>query len=239
MSTNQELIVEGDLLPDVIDNNPPAPLTLFGTSDPKLAAARMQEVADVLLDVVRSQKLVLRIQGRDYLTVEGWTTLGGLLGVVPIVEWTRPLEDGSGWEARVEARTVDGRLVGAGESMCSRSESTWSRRDEFALRSMAQTRAIGRALQGPLRHVVKMAGYEPAGAEEIPAVEPEVLARRPTREQLDEIAALLRSLEQIDPGVDWKARCREIIGVPREQMTPTVADHLIRQLQAQLAELVK
>jgi hypothetical protein len=63
-----------------------------------------------------------------------------MLGVVPVVEWTRPLEDGAGWEARVQAFTLDGRLVGADESMCSRSESHWRTRDEFALRSMAQTR---------------------------------------------------------------------------------------------------
>ena len=70
-------------------------------------------------------------------------------------------------------------------------------------------------------------------------LEDETAAPRATREQLGEIAALLRSLEQIDPGTDWKARCREIIGVPGEQMTSAAADNLIRQLQTQLAELVK
>jgi hypothetical protein len=104
---------------------------------------------------------------------------------------------------------------------------------------MAQTRAISRALRAPLGQIVTLAGYAPASAEEIPAAEPEAVALGPTREQLDQLAALLRSLQQIDPETDWKARCREIIVVPKEQMTPAVADNLIRQLQVHLAELVK
>jgi hypothetical protein len=56
--------------------------------------------------------------------------------------------------------------------MCTRTESTWRSRDEFALRSMARTRAIGRALRAPLSPIAKLAGYGPAGAEEMP-VEPE------------------------------------------------------------------
>src|SRR5262245_45799989 len=112
--------------------------TLFGTSDPTVALARMAKIASALVDVVRDRGLVVGINGRDHLTAEAWTTLGGMLGVVPVVAWTRRLEDGSGWEARVEARTLDGRIVGAAESMCTRAESTWSRRDEYALRSMAQ-----------------------------------------------------------------------------------------------------
>jgi hypothetical protein len=48
-----------------------------------------------------------------------------MLGVFPVCVWTRPLErDGQqfGWEARVEARTRSGELVGAAESQCTRDE---------------------------------------------------------------------------------------------------------------------
>jgi hypothetical protein len=48
-------------------------------------------------------------------------------------------------------------------------ERTWRDRDDYALRSMAQTRAIGRARRAPLGQVVRIAGYDPAGADEIPA----------------------------------------------------------------------
>ena len=229
-------MIEGEVLPDVYA---PAPLTLFGTNDPRAALEKMGELAALLVDVVRERKLSVRISGREHLRAEAWTTLGGMLGVFAIVTWTKPNETNDGYVARVEARTRDGDLVGAAEAECSRSESTWARRDAYALRAMAQTRAISRALRAPLGQVVVLAGYQPAGAEEIPVVEDETAAPRATREQLGEIAALLRSLEQIDPGTDWKARCREIIGVPGEQMTSAAADNLIRQLETQLAELVK
>jgi hypothetical protein len=76
-----------------------------------------------------------------------------MLGVFPVCVWTRPLErDGQqfGWEARVEARTRSGELVGAAESQCTRDENTWAKRDDYALRSMAQTRATSKALRQPL-----------------------------------------------------------------------------------------
>lgn len=147
------------------DGQPPA--TLFHTDDPVEVLARAGRVADALKSVIDRQGLVANIQGRDYVKVEGWSTLGSMLGVVPVVAWTRRTEDG--WEARVEAKTLDGRTVGAAEAMCSKAEKTWKSRDDYALRSMAQTRATSKALRGPLGFVVTLAGYEATPAEEMPA----------------------------------------------------------------------
>jgi hypothetical protein len=227
-----EVVVAGELIP----NDPPGPPTLFGTSDPQLALQRMADVATALVDVIRDRQLMVRINGREHLTAEAWQTLGGMLGIVPVVEWTRPLEDGSGWEARVQARTIDGRVVGAAESMCTRSEQTWQRRDEYQLRSMSQTRAISRALRAPLSQIVKMAGYDPTAAEEIPADEP----NPPTSpaapvgvkpEQRAEILRLVGRLTELHPDTDWWGRCREITGGPASVMTVTIADVLIKKLR--------
>ena len=79
---------------------------------------------------------------------------------------------GSGWEARAEARTTDGRVVGAAEAMCTRDERTWKNRDEFAIRSMAQTRAMSKALRGPLGFVITLAGRASTPAEEMPSEAP-------------------------------------------------------------------
>src|SRR4051812_26241131 len=140
---------------------------LFHTDDPVEVITRASRAAEALKGVITKQGLVSNIQGREHVRVEGWTTLGSMLGVVPVVTWTRPTTDG--WEARVEARTLDGRVVGAAEAMCSKSERTWKSRDEYALRSMAQTRATSKALRGPLGFVVTLAGYEATPAEEMPA----------------------------------------------------------------------
>lgn len=72
-----------------------------------------------------------------------------------------------GWEARVEARTIDGQVVGAAEMECRWSESSWETRDSYALRSMAQTRAASKALRMPLGFIVQLAGFDATPAEEM------------------------------------------------------------------------
>lgn len=143
----------------------PAPPTLFGTSDPKDVIAKASESAVALADVIRSQHLYKTIGGKNHVFVEAWTLLGSMLGVFPVVVWTKPLENG--WEARVEARTLAGDLVGAAEAQCGRDEPTWAKRADYALRSMAQTRATSRALRGPLGFIVVLAGYSATAAEEM------------------------------------------------------------------------
>lgn len=140
--------------------------TLFRTDDPEEVIRRATQAADALKKVIEQRGMVQNIKGREHVLVSGWQTLGSMLGVVPVVTWTRPLDNG--WEARVEARTLDGRTVGAAEAMCTRDETTWKKRDDFALRSMAQTRATSKALRGPLGFVVTLAGYSDTPAEEMP-----------------------------------------------------------------------
>jgi hypothetical protein len=168
---------------------------LFHTDDPVEVITRASRAAEALKGVIRQQGLVSNIQGREHVRVEGWTTLGSMLGVVPVVTWTRATADG--WEARVEARTLDGRVVGAAEAMCSKSERTWRSRDDYALRSMAQTRATSKALRGPLGFVVTLAGYEATPAEEMPAEGTEGPSGRvsstddPSPKQLDYLKSLI------------------------------------------------
>jgi len=144
-----------------------APLqNLFGTDVPSLFMERATGVATVLTDVLKKRQLVKRIGNREYVLLEGWTLLGSLLGVFAQVEWTRPIE--TGWEARAVVRTMSGAVVGSAEAMCSRNEKTWSTRDEYAIRSMSQTRALAKALRMPLGFIVELAGYAATPAEEMP-----------------------------------------------------------------------
>lgn len=151
----------------------PAPVTLFGTEDPLEFVQKVTRVADALKDVITKKQLYSTIQGRQFVGVEGWTTVGSMVGVFPVLRWTRQIEvDGkSGWEARVEAVTRSGDVVGAAESMCLKGESSnWNRQaNDNAVRSMAQTRATSKALRQPLDFLVKMAGYVATPAEEMDA----------------------------------------------------------------------
>ncbi len=169
---------------------------LFRTDDPAEVVVAASKVAGTLRDVLRRQRMVSTIGGREHVLVEGWTTLGSMLGVVPVVVWTRRLADPDGYEARVEARTLDGRVVGAAEAMCSRAERTWKARDDYALRSMAQTRATSKALRGPLGFVVSLAGFEATPGEEMPAdrVDRSPYTRPATGEQKNAMVGALERL---------------------------------------------
>jgi hypothetical protein len=137
MTTAEVLDADSSTELDVYE---PPPVPNLFSPDHELALKRMAELATSLADVIEAKKLYATISGHRHITAEGWTTLGGMLGVVPVVCWTRPNETADGYVARVEARTLDGRVVGAAESECSRAESTWRNRDPYAIRSMAQTR---------------------------------------------------------------------------------------------------
>uniref|UniRef100_A0A6M3LCQ9 Uncharacterized protein n=1 Tax=viral metagenome TaxID=1070528 RepID=A0A6M3LCQ9_9ZZZZ len=144
------------------------PVNLFGARTPAQVIDEAQLVAEPLARLIRDRQLASSISGKEYVRIEGWTLLGSMLGVFPIVQWTRPVE--GGWEARVEARSKDGNVVGAAEAECLRSEPNWQDRPDYAIRSMAQTRAASKALRLPLGFVMTLAGYEATPAEEMDGV---------------------------------------------------------------------
>jgi hypothetical protein len=236
-------ILEGEIVDDN-DNHPAVQQTsgLFLTSDPNVFLARASEAATALARVIRDRKLFTSIRGKDHVHVEGWTLLGSLLGVFPITEWTRPVDEG--WEARVAARTRSGELVGAAEAMCLRTEARWRNADAYAIRSMAATRATSKALRLPLGFVMELAGFDTTPAEEMPVDDAEAAQPRspipdeakPTKAQAARISELLARLAEQDPAVDWKARCRELVGVSGNKLTRGGAMTLIRELE-QLAEV--
>jgi hypothetical protein len=167
----------------------PQAVNLFNAPNPAMVLQRATEVAKALAGVILEQGLYNEIQGRRHVRVEGWTLCGSMLGVFPVCVWTRPIE--GGWEARVEAVTMNGQSVGAAESQCTRKEKTWANRDDYALRSMAQTRATSKALRLPLGFIIQLAGYNPTPAEEMPTGQ-EVLI---TYEQMHTIADLIEDVE--------------------------------------------
>ena len=150
---------------DLVPAAPQPPANLFHADTPGGVVERATETANALKDVIQQKKLFKRIGDKDHVLVEGWTLLGTMLGVFPVTVWSRQVE--GGWEARAEARTMNGAVVGAAEAQCTRSESKWKNRDEYAIRSMAQTRATSKALRQPLGFVMTLAGYDATPADEM------------------------------------------------------------------------
>ena len=211
---------------------------VFRTSDPALMVANAAQVSKELARIVEEKKLFTMIGGRKHIRVEGWTLLGAMLRAYPIIVWTRKTDDG--WEARVEVRTSDGTLVGAAESECLRSEKRWRDADDYAIRSMAQTRATSKALKTVLGFVFSMAGYETTPAEEMvdqprPST-PE--PGKPTEAQRKRMLELLEELRGYDPDSDWGAWCRGFADVESfDDVDTLTADLLISALEDKIVEV--
>lgn len=111
-----------------------------------------------------------RIEPKVAFTVKGkkkrWGKVDGRRQVVEEFDYAYEVE-GHSWEATVEARTLDGAVIGRADAMCSREEDKWKDDDDFALLSMAQTRASSKALASVLRFIVTLAGYSGTPAEEM------------------------------------------------------------------------
>jgi hypothetical protein len=188
-----------------------APVALAPLGDPEAEVEWASRCARALVRAIESnEKLVVDISGKRYVKVEGWQTLGAMTKVDHVeVVWCREYtppdgEKPTGWEARVEVRDRDGNVRGTGEAMCVRSETRWARADEFAIRSMAQTRAMGKAYRMALSYVVSLAGYEATPAEEMPQFPAEQskpkldLAFETAKEQLLELADKLEMREETE-----------------------------------------
>jgi hypothetical protein len=119
-------------------------------------------VRDVIA-IARDRGFVTRFNNRDFFGFPAWSLLAMTYGLVPFVEWTKPVD--GGWEARAIVRTRDGDVVGSAEAMCTRKEQPRRNADDHTLRAMAQTRAMRNALRSCLGAALVMAGFDFADPE--------------------------------------------------------------------------
>jgi hypothetical protein len=146
------------------------PLGSLSVSNPADIISTAVKTAKALADIVNKLNLyfTLERQGKitKYVYVDGWEVLGGMLGVGAHEESSTKLENG--YEAIVVLkRHSDGAVVGRGSAICTRDENKWRNRDEYAIKSMAITRATGKAYRLSFSWIMKLAGYEATPAEEM------------------------------------------------------------------------
>ncbi|WP_233454782.1 hypothetical protein [Hymenobacter negativus] len=135
--------------------------------------ARSDETLDLAKDLakfIKDNKLTTNVQGKEFVNVEGWQYAGSRLGIVPIVEHVINVSSPEEMKYQAKVTLFDlrhGATVGAGFAVCSNKESGKKFYQEFAIMSMAQTRAIGKAYRNCLAWIIRAAGYEPTPAEEM------------------------------------------------------------------------
>ena len=163
-------------LPDYAILNPEIPMSA------KVQVATT--VANTLAPIVRDQDLVVKGLNRsnkekEYVMVEGWEVLGTFLGIAPVTTTIAEIKNDNGRIVGYRARATlyqnpiveNDEIVGG--TMIARAEAQANKqgyqKDLFAIESMAQTRALGKAYRMGLGWIMKMAGFEGTFAEDMPS----------------------------------------------------------------------
>lgn len=145
---------------------------------------QMVSMSQVLKKHIIEQKLFTPIAGKNYVQVEGWQFAGGLMGIYPRIANVENLSSDKEikWRADVEVvRMKDDKVLSKGFAVCSNKEGKKKGFDEYAILSMAQTRAIGKAYRNLIGWVMKLAGYEATPTEEMAKMGEEI--KTPTTPQ--------------------------------------------------------
>ena len=122
-----------------------------------------------LKKLIVENRLYTDIRGKNYVNVEGWQIAGAFTGLYPVVESVENLSEGNFYKyrAKVSLRDKEGNKVGYGVAICTNKEPGKTGFDEYAVASMAQTRAVGKAFRLKIGWLLKVAGYETTPAEEM------------------------------------------------------------------------
>lgn len=123
-----------------------------------------------LKQIIVDNKLYTPVKGKNFVNVEGWQIAGAFVGITPIVTSVENLSEGDNYKYRAEVKLVQygsDTPIGYGVAICTNKEANKRNFDEYAVCSMAQTRAISKAYRLAIGYLMKLAGYEATPAEEM------------------------------------------------------------------------
>jgi hypothetical protein len=160
--------------------------------NPSELMRRATDVAGVCAEIVKNT--AIPIKGRKYVRVEGWEAIAAAHGYAAGARDVERTE--TGWRAIGELRRIsDGQLIAQSEGFVGEDEPMWTGDDkhparaEYAIRAMAQTRAISRVCRSAFAYVVVLIDKElsTTPAEEVPRDdEPPPRERTVTRKVKDD-----------------------------------------------------
>lgn len=139
---------------------------------------RASDVAGLCKEIVL--KTACSIQGKKYVKVEGWQSIATAHGCVAGCSLVERVQGGVRAVGELR-RMQDNSVIATAEGFVGEDEPTWfggvspqgktlPKRAEYAIRAMAQTRAISRVCRSAFAHVVVLmdAGLSTTPAEEVP-----------------------------------------------------------------------
>lgn len=126
-----------------------------------------------------------------------------------------------------------GREIGYGAAICTNAETKKAEFDEYAIASMSQTRAIGKAFRNLLGYVMNAAGYEATPAEEM-----EEETYHPKKETISN-KANTETLQEIFDLLDNKLLDEEMRNKIEESMTSFTQERAVRCIEFLKEEIKK
>lgn len=160
--------------------------------------SEIMNFATNLKELIVQNKLYTPINGKNYVNVEGWQIAGAFTGVFPLVEKVENLSSGTfyKYQAEVTLRDKHNNVVGSGMAICTNREKGKTKFDEYAVASMAQTRAVGKAFRMKIGWLLKIAGYETTPAEEMDTVQEATIVDTESKFTIRNISYAKSRLEQ-------------------------------------------
>lgn len=205
------------------------------------------DAAGLCGDIVK--KTASSIQGRRYVSVEGWQAIAIAHGCAAGARDVEKVDGGIRAIGEIR-RMSDGQIIAVAEGFVGEDEPTWyggpngrgrtlPKRPDYAIRAMAQTRAISRACRSAFAHVVVMidAGLSTTPAEEVPDggfvegqfQEGEVSPREPAK-QAPRKAANTEELPGM-PDAEW-AKLVQLVEATGSDTTAMCKHYGVASLQA-------
>ena len=207
------------------------------------------KVAKSLQRVIEEQKLAIEIPSKQgpqmYVTAEGWEVLGTMLGCTPYVEEVVEIPTNGPqfqYKATVSIRQGDN-ILSRASAMAERNN---IQKDRPSVYSMAQTRALGKSYRMALSWIIKMAGYEPTPAEEMPYTQQKKPTVRDLKERKQQQREQQRIQEDESEPVEaeiveprHKPRLNNDLQTPDPEPLRTIVNKIIRILRNEGREPIR
>jgi hypothetical protein len=177
--------------------------------DPEADVERAKIAAKALMKVIDITKPLI-MNGKRYLYFEHWQTVAKFFNSTVGIDRTEQTE--KGYIAKAVVYNKEGVIIGGAEASCMQDELNWKTKPDFQLRSMAQTRAMAKALRSIYGFVAVLAGVEATPAEEINGKEMEKPKTYDSKKPTEKQKAYIKQL------------CRQK-GITQTQVKELVIDH--------------
>ncbi len=161
--------------------------------------AQSLQLASELKRFVKEQKLTVNIKGKEYPLVESWQWAGAQLGLYPQLNYISNHSTDTEVKYLAEVNICKwgtNEVISKGVAICSNKEANKRQWDEYAILSMAQTRATGKAFRNLISWLMKAAGFEATPAEEMDFSKP--VEDAPTQEEKLLLLAFIGQTDMTD-----------------------------------------